>query len=96
MYYITVLMINNIKQINEQAFLLDFGDEITKEINCNVIKIFYHIHNQIQKDNFLDLKNCVPSYNKLLLQFNPIKENKYQIHDFIKSIEHFLYISNNQ
>ena len=80
-------MINNIKQISEQAFLLDFGDEITKEINCNVIKIFYHIHNQIQKDNFLDLKNCVPSYNKLLLQFNPIKENKNEIHDFIKSID---------
>ena len=68
-------MIKNVNQISEQAFLMDFGDDITKEINKNVINIFYHIHNQIQKDNFLDLKNCVPSYNKLLLQFNPAKKN---------------------
>ena len=76
-------MIKNINQISEQAFLLDFGDDITKEINLNVINIFYHIFNQIQKDNFLDLKNCVPSYNKLLLQFNPAKKNKNEIFDFI-------------
>ena len=80
-------MIKNVNQISEQAFLLDFGDEITKEINQNVINIFYYIHNQIQKDNFLGLKNCVPSYNKLLLQFNPMKNNKNEIFDFINSIE---------
>ncbi len=64
-------MIKNINQISEQAFLLDFGGEITKEINQNVINVFYYVYEQIRKDNFLDLKNCVPSYNKLLLQFNP-------------------------
>ena len=50
-------MIKHINQISEQAFLLDFGNEITKEINLNVINIFYYIYKQIQKDNFLDLKN---------------------------------------
>ena len=81
-------MIKYINQISEQAFLLDFGDDITKEINLNVINIFYHIFNQIQKDNFLDLKNCVPSYNKLLLQFNPAKKNKNEIFDFINAIDY--------
>ena len=81
-------MIKHVNQISEQAFLLDFGEDITKEINLNVIKIFYHIFNQIKKDNFLDLKNCVPSYNKLLLQFNPAKKNKNEIFDFINAIDH--------
>jgi len=80
-------MIKNTNQISEQAFLLDFGDEITKEINQNVINVFYYIYEQIQKDNFLDLKNCVPSYNKLLLQFNPVKKNKNEIFDFINAID---------
>ena len=80
-------MIKNINQISEQAFLLDFGDDITKKISRNVINTFYYIFNQIQKDNFLDLKNCVPSYNKLLLQFNPAKKNKNEIFDFINAID---------
>ena len=80
-------MIKNVNQISEQAFLLDFGKEITKEINQNVINIFYYIHHQIQKDNFLGLKNCVPSYNKLLLQFNPAKKNKNEIFDYINAID---------
>ena len=87
MYYTTILMIKNINQISEQAILLDFGDKITKKINLNVINIFYHIINQIKQDNVLDLKNCVPSYNKLLLQFNPAKKNKKEILDFINTID---------
>ena len=69
MYYITILMIKNVNQISEQAFLLDFGNEITKEINQNVLNTFYCISKKMQKDNFLGLKNCVPSYNKLLIHF---------------------------
>ncbi len=80
-------MIKNINQISEQAFLLDFGDEITKEVNQNVINVFYYIYKLLQKDNFLDLKNCTPSYNKLLLQFNPVKKNKNEIFDFINAID---------
>ena len=80
-------MIKNINQISEQAFLLDFGSDITKEINQNVLNIFYYISTQIQKDNFLDLKNCVPSYNKLLIQFNPSKKNKEEVLNFINNIK---------
>ena len=80
-------MIKKINQISEQGFLLDFGSEISKEINQSVINIFYYICNQIQKDNFLDLKNCTPSYNKILLQFNPAKKNKNEIFNFINTID---------
>ena len=80
-------MIKNINQISEQAFLLDFGNDITKEVNQNVLNIFYYISEQIQKNNFLGLKNCAPSYNKLLIHFNPSKQNKEEILNFINNIE---------
>ena len=80
-------MIKNINQISEQAFLLDFGNDITKEVNQNVLNIFYYISKKIKKNNFLGLKNCVPSYNKLLIHFNPSKKNKEEIINFINNIE---------
>ena len=80
-------MIKNINQISEQAFLLDFGNDITREVNQNVLNIFYYISEQIQKNNFLGLKNCAPSYNKLLIHFNPSKQNKEEILNFINNIE---------
>ena len=80
-------MIKNVNQISEQAFLLDFGNEITKEINQNVLNTFYYISKNMQKDNFLGLKNCVPSYNKLLIHFHPSKKNKEEIINFINSIK---------
>jgi len=80
-------MIKNVNQISEQAFLLDFGNDITKEINQNVLDTFYYITKQIQKDNFLCLKNCVPSYNKLLIHFHPSTGNKEKIFNFINDIK---------
>jgi len=80
-------MIKNVNQISEQAILLDFGNKITKEINQNVLNTFYYISKKMQKDNFLGLKNCVPSYNKLLIQFHPSKKNKEEIINFINNIE---------
>jgi len=80
-------MIKNVNQISEQAILLDFGNKITKDINQNVLNTFYYISKKMQKDNFLGLKNCVPSYNKLLIQFHPSKKNKEEIINFINNIE---------
>ena len=40
-------MIKNVNQISEQAFLLDFGDEVTREINQNVINTFNFISTRI-------------------------------------------------
>ena len=80
-------MIKNVNQISEQAFLLDFGDEVTREINQNVINTFNFISKKMQKNNPLGLKNCVPSYNKLLIHFNPSKKNKDELINFLNSIE---------
>jgi len=87
-------MIKNVKQISEQAFLLDFGDEVTREINQNVINTFNFISKKMQKNNPLGLKNCVPSYNKLLIHFNPSKKNKDELTNFLKGIDRFQIESN--
>jgi len=87
-------MIKNVNQISEQAFLLDFGDEVTREINQNVINTFNFISKKMQKNNPLGLKNCVPSYNKLLIHFNPSKKNKDELTNFLKGIDRFQIESN--
>tara|TARA_B100001123_G_C14956531_1_gene885887 strand:- start:12 stop:707 length:696 start_codon:yes stop_codon:yes gene_type:complete len=79
-------MYKSINQISEQAFLIDFGDKVSKEINNNVIDYFKYINSKIKKNNKLKIKNCVPSYNKLLIQFDPININKNKIYDYISSI----------
>ena len=80
-------MIKKVEQISEQAFLLDFGNDISKKTNKRVINFFYFIINKIKSNNYLNLKNCVPSYNKLLIQFDPLKKNKNEILDFLNSIK---------
>ena len=79
-------MLKNINQISEQAFLLDFGSEINIKTNNFVISLADCILNKIEKDNYLKIKNCVQSYNKILIQFDPLSNTKLKILDFIQSI----------
>ena len=79
-------MLKHINQISEQAFILDFGSEINMEINNFVLSFTDYIYSQIEKSNFLEIKNCVPSYNKILIQFDPLSDSKSKILDFIYSI----------
>ena len=60
-------MFKNISQISEQAFLVDFGENI--DIKTNNCVIFYSnlILESIYLNNFLNIQNCVPSYNKILI-----------------------------
>ena len=79
-------MLKSISQISEQAFLLDFGDNI--DIKTNNFVIFYSnlILENINLNNYLDILNCVPSYNKILIHFNPDTKQKNEILDFLNSI----------
>ena len=67
-------MLKHINQISEQAFLLDFGSEINIQINKYVISFADCILQEIEKDNHLKIINCVPSYNKILIQFNAFSD----------------------
>ena len=72
-------MLKHINQISEQAFLLDFGLAIDIKTNSFVIAFANHILNHIKENYELGIKNCVPSYNKILIQFDPDfqKKEKY-------------------
>ena len=79
-------MLKHINQISEQAFLLDFGSEINIQINKYVISFADCILQEIEKDNHLKIINCVPSYNKILIQFDAFSDTKTKIRDFLYSL----------
>ena len=80
-------MLKHINQISEQSFFIDFGSEINIEIN-NIVNSFYQkMLNDSEIIRKLNIKNIVPSYNKILIQFDPLNSNKSEIINFIKSIK---------
>jgi inhibitor of KinA len=70
-------MIKNISNLGDAALYCDFGTEVNKQINSEVIKYF----NTIREKNIKGINNLTPSYNKLIISydlnltnFNKIKE----------------------
>ena len=59
-------MIKNISNLGDAALYCDFGSEINKEINLNVIKYFRNL----QKINLKGITNITPSYNKLIISYD--------------------------
>ena len=59
-------MINKILNLGDSALYCDFGQEVNKEINSEVIKYF----NSVRKSNIEGITNITPSYNKLIISFN--------------------------
>jgi inhibitor of KinA len=67
-------MIKNILNLGDAALYCDFGQDVNKTINSNVIKYY----NNIKKINIESIINITPSYNKLIISFdlNKIKFNE--------------------
>jgi inhibitor of KinA len=67
-------MIKNILNLGDAALYCDFGQDVNKTINSNVIKYY----NYIKKLNIESINNITPSYNKLIISFdlNKIKFNE--------------------
>ena len=67
-------MIKNIFNLGDAALYCDFGQDVNKTINSNVIKYY----NNIKKLNIQSINNITPSYNKLIISFdlNKIKFNE--------------------
>ena len=59
-------MIKNISNLGDAALYCDFGTEVNKEINRNVINYF----NNLRDSKFLGITNITPSYNKLVISFD--------------------------
>jgi len=80
-------MFKNINQISEQSLIIDFGSEIDIEINDKVNLFTKQILEDCTHIKKLHIRNCVPSYNKILIQFDPLKSNYKKIVNYIKSIK---------
>ena len=59
-------MIKNISNLGDAALYCDFGDEVNKDVNSNVIKYF----KLIREKNIKGITNVTPSYNKLIVSFD--------------------------
>ena len=77
-------MIKKLSNIGDCGIVCDFGDEVNREINGNVIKLFHHIKEEVSKGNLEGILNYTPSYNKLIINFDLEKTNSSKIIDFLQ------------
>ena len=59
-------MIKNISNLGDSALYCDFGNQVNKEINTNVINYF----REIRVRKIYGITNLAPSYNKLIITFD--------------------------
>jgi len=75
-------MIKNISNLGDSALYCDFGTEVNKQINSEVIKCF----NNIRKKNIRGVNNLTPSYNKLIISYDLKVTNFKDVKDEIEKI----------
>ena len=68
-------MIKNITYLGDAALYCDFGSEISKQVNQNVIKYFYELSKTIESKEIEGILNLTPSYNKLIIGIDLEKTN---------------------
>jgi KipI family sensor histidine kinase inhibitor len=76
-------MIKNISNLGDAALYCDFGIEVNKQINSDVIKYF----NAIKDKNIEGINNLTPSYNKLIISYDLKVTNFKEIKDKIESLD---------
>ena len=76
-------MIKNISNLGDAALYCDFGTEVNKEINFEVIKYFKNLKNQ----NIEGIINLTPSYNKLIISFDLNKTNFKSIKKVVENLD---------
>ena len=77
-------MIKKLSNIGDCGIVCDFGDEVNREINGNVIKLFHHIKTEVFKGKLEGILNYTPSYNKLIINFDLEKTNSSKIINFLQ------------
>ena len=75
-------MIKNISNLGDAALYCDFGTEVNKQINSEVIKYF----NNIREKNIKGVNNLTPSYNKLIISYDLKLTNFKEVKDEIEKI----------
>ena len=75
-------MIKNISNLGDAAVYCDFGTEVNKSINSEVIKYF----KALKKENIEIINNLTPSYNKLIVSFDLRKTNFKEVKKLIENL----------
>ena len=76
-------MIKNISNLGDAALYCDFGKEVDKATNSNVIRYFKNI----QKNNLNGIINLTPSYNKLIISIDLKITNYDEIKKIIEKLD---------
>ena len=76
-------MIKNISNLGDAALYCDFGNDVNKSINSEVIKYF----KTIKENKFKGINNLTPSYNKLVISYDLRQTNFKDIKKYIENLE---------
>ena len=80
-------MFKKLSNIGDCGIVCDFGNEVNRSINSDVIKLFHHVKREVLKGNLNGILNYTPSYNKLIINFDLEKINSSKIVDFLNSVD---------
>ena len=81
-------MLKKISNIGDCGITCDFGDEVNKTINKEVIKLFNFVRDSVKTGKIKGILNYTPSYNKLIINFELGQIKSQQIIEFIKSSDY--------
>ncbi len=81
-------MLKKISNIGDCGITCDFGDEVNKNTNKEVIKLFNFIQDSVNKSKIKGILNYTPSYNKVIINFELGQIKSKDIIEFIKSSDY--------
>ena len=81
-------MLKKISNIGDCGITCDFGDEVNKKTNKEVIKLFNFIQESVNSKKIKGILNYTPSYNKLIINFELGKIKSKEIIEFIKNSDY--------
>jgi len=81
-------MLKKISNIGDCGITCDFGDEVNKKTNKEVIKLFNFVQESVKTKKIKGVLNYTPSYNKLIINFDLEEVKSKDIIEFIKSSDY--------
>ena len=81
-------MLKKISNIGDCGITCDFGDEVNKKTNKEVIKLFNFVQESVKTKKIKGILNYTPSYNKLIINFDLGEVKSKDIIEFIKSSDY--------
>ena len=81
-------MLKKISNIGDCGITCDFGDDVNKKTNKEVIKLFNFIQESVNSKKIKGILNYTPSYNKLIINFELGEIKSKEIIEFIKGSDY--------